>query len=125
MFDPFEYFVLRKRDGLLKTDFKTALESVLPLPCHSRVQNMGQKTRERCSWYRDDAQHGGALLRPRRNLGRQSEYYGLHEIGPVFGRWPATSPTTSAPTARSPPAISSRAWARPGHQGRPCRCFGA
>jgi len=25
MFDPFEYFVLRRRDGLLKTDFKTAL----------------------------------------------------------------------------------------------------
>jgi len=47
MFDPFEYFVLRKRDGLLKTDFKNALGKVsYHIPCHSRVQNMGQKTRE-------------------------------------------------------------------------------
>jgi glycerol-3-phosphate dehydrogenase subunit C len=47
MFDPFEYFVLRNRDGLLKTDFKAALGKVsYHIPCHSRVQNMGQKTRE-------------------------------------------------------------------------------
>ncbi|HSU77746.1 MAG TPA: heterodisulfide reductase-related iron-sulfur binding cluster [Burkholderiales bacterium] len=47
MYDPFEYFVLRKRDGLLKTDFKTPLGKVAyHIPCHSRVQNMGQKTRE-------------------------------------------------------------------------------
>jgi Fe-S oxidoreductase len=47
MFDPFEYFVLRKRDGLLKTDFKNALGKIAyHIPCHSRVQNMGQKTRE-------------------------------------------------------------------------------
>ncbi|HEY5898062.1 MAG TPA: heterodisulfide reductase-related iron-sulfur binding cluster [Burkholderiales bacterium] len=47
MFDPFEYFVLRKRDGLLKTDFKHGLGKVsYHIPCHSRVQNMGQKTRE-------------------------------------------------------------------------------
>jgi len=47
MFDPFEYFVLRKKDGLLKTDFKNPLGKVsYHIPCHSRVQNMGQKTRE-------------------------------------------------------------------------------
>ena len=47
MFDPFEYFVLRAKDGLLKTDFKTQLGKVsYHIPCHSRVQNMGQKTRE-------------------------------------------------------------------------------
>jgi len=47
MFDPFEYFVLRKKDGLLRTDFKSALGKVAyHIPCHSRVQNMGQKTRE-------------------------------------------------------------------------------
>ena len=47
MFDPFEYFVLRKRDGLLKTDFKQPLGKVsYHVPCHSRVQNVGQKTRE-------------------------------------------------------------------------------
>ena len=47
MFDPFEYLVLRKKDGLLKTDFKAKLGKVsYHIPCHSRVQNMGQKTRE-------------------------------------------------------------------------------
>jgi len=47
MFDPFEYFVLRRKDGLLKTDFKEKLGKVsYHIPCHSRVQNMGQKTRE-------------------------------------------------------------------------------
>ena len=47
MFDPFEYFVLRKKDGLLKTDFKQTLGKIsYHIPCHSRVQNMGQKTRE-------------------------------------------------------------------------------
>ena len=47
MFDPFEYFVLRHRDGLLKTDFREKLGKVsYHVPCHSRVQNVGQKTRE-------------------------------------------------------------------------------
>jgi glycerol-3-phosphate dehydrogenase subunit C len=47
MFDPFEYFVLRKKEGLLKTDFRQALGKVsYHIPCHARVQNMGQKTRE-------------------------------------------------------------------------------
>jgi Fe-S oxidoreductase len=47
MFDPFEYLVMRRRDGLLKTDFKRPLGKVsYHIPCHLRVQNMGQKTRE-------------------------------------------------------------------------------
>jgi len=47
MFDPFEYFVLRDKDGLLKKDFKRPLGKVsYHIPCHSRVQNVGQKTRE-------------------------------------------------------------------------------
>ena len=47
MFDPFEYLVLRHKDGLLKTDFKHKLGRVsYHIPCHSRVQNVGQKTRE-------------------------------------------------------------------------------
>jgi Fe-S oxidoreductase len=47
IFDPFEYLVLRRKDGLLKTDFKEKLGKVsYHIPCHSRVQNMGQKTRE-------------------------------------------------------------------------------
>jgi Fe-S oxidoreductase len=47
MFDPFEYFVLRNKDGLLKTDFKQDLGKVsYHVACHLRVQNVGQKTRE-------------------------------------------------------------------------------
>ncbi len=47
MFDPFEFFILRNRDGLLKTDFKTPLGNVsYHIPCHSRVQNVGRKTAE-------------------------------------------------------------------------------
>ena len=47
MFDPFEYFVARHKDGLLKTDFKAALGKVsYHIPCHGRVQNIGKKTEE-------------------------------------------------------------------------------
>jgi glycerol-3-phosphate dehydrogenase subunit C len=47
MFDPFEYFIQRNRDGLLRTDFKNPLGIVsYHIPCHLRVQNVGQKTRE-------------------------------------------------------------------------------
>jgi len=47
MFDPFEYFMLRHKDGLLKTDFRHKLGKVsYHVPCHLRVQNLGLKTRE-------------------------------------------------------------------------------
>ena len=47
MYDPFEYLVLRHKDGLLKKEFKKPLGKVsYHIPCHLRVQNMGQKTRE-------------------------------------------------------------------------------
>ena len=47
MMDPFEYLIARQRDGLLKTDFNAPLGNVsYHIPCHSRVQNVGQKTRE-------------------------------------------------------------------------------
>ncbi len=47
MFDPFEYLMLRHRDGLLKTDFKSPLGKIAyHVPCHLRVQNMGNKTRD-------------------------------------------------------------------------------
>ena len=47
MFDPFEYLVFRDKDGLLKNDFKTPLGKIsYHVPCHARVQNVGQKTRE-------------------------------------------------------------------------------
>ena len=51
MFDPFEYFVARDRDGLLDRSFNRALGKVsYHVPCHSRVQNIGQKTREALEW---------------------------------------------------------------------------
>jgi glycerol-3-phosphate dehydrogenase subunit C len=47
MFDPFEYLVARRRDGLLKTDYKRELGKVAyHVPCHARVQKIGTKTRE-------------------------------------------------------------------------------
>ena len=47
MYDPFEYLVLRNKDGLLRTDFKQPLGRIsYHVPCHLRVQNLGQKTRE-------------------------------------------------------------------------------
>jgi Fe-S oxidoreductase len=47
MFDPFEYLVARRRDGLLKTEFPKALGKVAyHVPCHSRVQKIGMKTKE-------------------------------------------------------------------------------
>lgn len=47
MWDPFEYFISRNRDGLLKTDFKNPLGKVsYHVACHLRVQNVGKKTAE-------------------------------------------------------------------------------
>ena len=54
MFDPFEYIVARDKDGLLKQDFAKPLGRVsYHIPCHSRVQNVGQKTREVLEWIPD------------------------------------------------------------------------
>ena len=47
MWDPFEYLMQRKRDGLLKTEFLVPLGNVsYQIPCHGRVQNIGKKTEE-------------------------------------------------------------------------------
>ncbi len=47
MFDPFEYFIARHKDALLKTDFKRDLGKVgYHVPCHARVQKIGRKTEE-------------------------------------------------------------------------------
>ena len=66
----------RNKDGLLKTDFKPALGKVsYHIPCHGRVQNIGQKTEEMFKLIGQTvdgaAQHGGALLGPRRHLRRE------------------------------------------------------
>ncbi len=47
IWDPFEYLMARKRDGLLKTEFVQPLGNVsYHIPCHGRVQNIGKKTEE-------------------------------------------------------------------------------
>jgi Fe-S oxidoreductase len=46
-FDPFEYLMLRHKEGRLKTDFKQPLGKVsYHVACHLRVQNIGLKTRD-------------------------------------------------------------------------------
>jgi len=46
-FDPFEYLMLRHKEGKLKTEFATGLGKVVyQAACHQRVQNIGPKTRE-------------------------------------------------------------------------------
>ena len=47
MYDPFEYLMLRHKDGKLKTEFAQTLGKVsYQVPCHLRVQNIGLKTRD-------------------------------------------------------------------------------
>jgi Fe-S oxidoreductase len=47
IFDPFEYLMLRHKEGLLKTDFKQPLGKVsYHAACHLRVQKIGLKTRD-------------------------------------------------------------------------------
>lgn len=47
IFDPFEYLMLRHKEGKLVTDFKQSLGKVAyHTACHLRVQNIGYKTRE-------------------------------------------------------------------------------
>ncbi|MFV1996498.1 MAG: heterodisulfide reductase-related iron-sulfur binding cluster [Acidiferrobacterales bacterium] len=46
-FDPFEYLMLRHREGKLRTDFQQPLGKVAwHVACHQRVQKIGPKTRE-------------------------------------------------------------------------------
>ncbi len=46
-YDPFEYLMLRHKEGKLNTDFKNPLGKVAyHAACHQRVQNIGAKTRD-------------------------------------------------------------------------------
>jgi Fe-S oxidoreductase len=96
MFDPFEYFVLRDKDGLLKKEFPHPLGKVsYHIPCHSRVQNTGQKTREVLQWIPGTevntvercAGHDGTW-------GIKSEFFAMSMKigGPVFSRMSDTDP---------------------------------
>ena len=54
MYDPFEYLMLRHKDGKLKTDFKHSLGKIsYHVACHLRVQNIGMKTRDLLQMVRD------------------------------------------------------------------------
>lgn len=47
MYDPFEYLMLRHKEGKLNTDFKQPLGKIsYHVACHLRVQNIGMKTRD-------------------------------------------------------------------------------
>ena len=96
MFDPFEYLVLRDKDGLLRRDFVRPLGKVsYHIPCHSRVQNVGQKTREVLEWIPGTsvrtvercAGHDGTY-------GVKSEFFAASmKIGrPVFGQMAQDDP---------------------------------
>jgi Fe-S oxidoreductase len=47
IFDPFEYLMIRHKEGKLKTDFKNPMGKIAyHAACHQRVQNVGPKTKE-------------------------------------------------------------------------------
>lgn len=106
MFDPFEYLVLRDKDGLLDKTFKQPLGKVsYHIPCHSRVQNTGQKTREVLQWI-----PGTSINTVERCAGhdgtwgvKQEFYADSMKIGqPVFRRMAETEPdfiTSDCPIA--------------------------
>ena len=73
MFDPFEYFVLRDKDGLLKTDFKSPLGKVeLPHPVPlARAERRPEDARGAANGSRHRGQHRRALRRSRRHVGRE------------------------------------------------------
>ena len=128
MFDPFEYLVLRDKDGLLQEGLQArrSARSAITSPATRACRTSGRRRARCCEWIPGhDGQHGRALRRPRRHVGREERV--LRELDedrqagvPPDGARP--SPTTSAPTARSPAAGSRRASRRggkraPGAQG--------
>ncbi len=96
MFDPFEYLVLRDKDGLLSRDFVRPLGKVsYHIPCHSRVQNVGQKTREVLEWIPGTSVHTVERCAGHDGTyGVKSEFYAASmKIGrPVFGQMAQDSP---------------------------------
>jgi len=57
-YDPFEYLYLRHKEGGLKTDFSASLGEVsYQVPCHLRVQNIGNKAKDILSMVPDTNIH--------------------------------------------------------------------
>ena len=117
MFDPFEYLMARRRDGLLKTEFPKALGKVAyHVPCHTRVQKIGPEDEGGAG---GRARHRGAddraLLGTRGHVGREepnSTRPRSRSAGPFSARSPISRPTISPPIARWPATTSRKASAR-------------
>lgn len=110
MWDPFEYLMQRKREGLLKTEFTQALGKVsYHVPCHERVQNIGKKTEEMLKMV-----PGTAVQTNERCSGHAGTYgvkKGTHEVAmkigkPLFKKM-AEHPGTGHADAGVPDYISS------------------
>jgi Fe-S oxidoreductase len=89
-YDPFEYLMLRHKEGKLKTDFKQGLgKVVLHSACHQRVQNIGPKTKEALSLLPDTAVeviercsgHDGTYA-----VKKEFHQYAMKIVKPVVGR---------------------------------------
>ncbi len=89
-FDPFEYLMLRHREGRLKTDFRQGLGKVAyHAACHQRVQNIGPKTKECLSLVPDTqveiiercSGHDGTYA-----VKKEFHPYAMKIVKPVVGR---------------------------------------
>ncbi len=89
-FDPFEYLMLRHKEGRLKTDFKQGLGKVAyHAACHQRVQNIGPKTREALALIPDTeieiiercSGHDGTYA-----VKKEMHAYAMKIVKPVVGR---------------------------------------
>ncbi len=89
-FDPFEYLMLRHKEGKLNTDFRQGLGKVAyHAACHQRVQNIGQKTREMLALVPDTeveiiercSGHDGTYA-----VKKESHAFAMKIVKPVVGR---------------------------------------
>ncbi|HLF11890.1 MAG TPA: heterodisulfide reductase-related iron-sulfur binding cluster [Gammaproteobacteria bacterium] len=95
-FDPFEYLMIRHREGKLNTDFATSLGSIsYQVPCHLRVQNIGLKTRDALELVPDTKVH--AIERCSGHDGSYAVKKEYHQISRKIAR----------PTARQVDAVEA------------------
>jgi glycerol-3-phosphate dehydrogenase subunit C len=105
MWDPFEYFGARRRDGLLKTDFSRPLGKVsYHVPCHQRVQNIGKKTEELLKLIPGTQVHTNE--RCSGHAGTYGVKTGTHEVAMKIGK-PLFKRMSEHPAGGAPDFISS------------------
>ena len=105
MWDPFEYLAARRRDGLLKTDFKQPLGKVsYHVPCHQRVQNIGKKTEEVLKMVPGTTVHTNE--RCSGHAGTYGVKKGTHEVAMKIGK-PLFKRMADHPGGGAPDYISS------------------